>query len=84
MTVLNTRDPEVVTKTVTDSQVETTQLMRPQQGIFAGNGHGGVLVGLMDEVAMRGGTAARSPKRTQRVPGNRYQTQRGVIPQRSA
>ena len=49
MTVLNTRDPEVVTKTVTDSQVEVTQLMRPQQGNFAGNVHGGVSLGLMDE-----------------------------------
>jgi len=41
----------VVTKTVTDSQVEVTQLMRPQQGNFAGNVHGGVLLGLMDEAA---------------------------------
>ncbi len=51
MTVLKKQDPEVVTKTVTDSQVEVTQLMRPQQGNFAGNVHGGVLLGLMDETA---------------------------------
>lgn len=40
-----------VTKTVKESQVEVNQLMRPQQGNFAGNVHGGVLLGLMDEAA---------------------------------
>lgn len=31
--------------------VEVSQLMRPQHGNFAGNVHGGVLLGLMDEAA---------------------------------
>ena len=34
-----------------DSRVEISQLMRPQHGNFAGNVHGGVLLGLMDEAA---------------------------------
>ncbi|MFV1987658.1 MAG: acyl-CoA thioesterase [Gemmatimonadota bacterium] len=51
MTVLNTQVPQTATKTVAESQVEITQLMRPQQGNFAGNVHGGVLLGLMDEAA---------------------------------
>lgn len=38
-------------KTVHDSRVEISRLMRPQDGNFAGNVHGGVLLGLMDEVA---------------------------------
>lgn len=38
-------------KTVTDSRVEISRLMRPQDGNFAGNVHGGILLGLMDEVA---------------------------------
>ncbi len=36
----NTQDPQAATKTVADSQVEVTQLMRPQQGNFAGNSVG--------------------------------------------
>ncbi len=39
------------TKTVAESAVEISQLMRPQHGNFAGNVHGGVLLGLMDEAA---------------------------------
>lgn len=50
-TLLNTRTSHAATKTVTESQVEITQLMRPQQGNFAGNVHGGVLLSLMDEAA---------------------------------
>lgn len=48
---MNAQAPQATTKTVTESQVEITQLMRPQQGNFAGNVHGGVLLGLMDEAA---------------------------------
>jgi len=38
-------------KTVAASRVEISRLMRPQDGNFASNVHGGVLLGLMDEVA---------------------------------
>lgn len=38
-------------KSVTDSRVELSRLMRPGDGNFAGNVHGGILLGLMDEVA---------------------------------
>lgn len=38
-------------KTVTGSRVEISRLMRPQDGNFAGNVHGGILLGLMDEIA---------------------------------
>lgn len=38
-------------KTVAASRVEISRLMRPQDGNFAGNVHGGILLGLMDEVA---------------------------------
>lgn len=38
-------------KTVAESRVEMTQLMRPQQANFADNVHGGVIMGLMDEAA---------------------------------
>ncbi len=38
-------------KTVADSRVEISRLMRPHDTNFAGNVHGGVLLGLMDEVA---------------------------------
>lgn len=38
-------------KTVAASRVEISRLMRPVDGNFAGNVHGGVLLGLMDEVA---------------------------------
>jgi len=38
-------------KTVGDSRVEIARLMRPQDSNFSGNVHGGVLLGLMDEVA---------------------------------
>lgn len=38
-------------KTVSDSRIEISQLMRPQHANFAGNVHGGVLLALMDEVA---------------------------------
>lgn len=38
-------------KTVAESRVEISRLMRPQDGNFAGNVHGGVLLGLMDEIA---------------------------------
>lgn len=48
---MGTEASAMITKTVTESQVEITQLMRPQQGNFSGNVHGGVLLGLMDEVA---------------------------------
>lgn len=51
MTVPDKQVPQIVAKTVAESQVEVTQLMRPQQGNFAGNVHGGVLLGLMDEAA---------------------------------
>jgi len=38
-------------KTVADSRIEMSRLMRPQHANYAGNVHGGVLLGLMDEVA---------------------------------
>ena len=38
-------------KTVTESQLELVQLMRPQHANFAGNVHGGAILSLMDEVA---------------------------------
>jgi uncharacterized protein (TIGR00369 family) len=38
-------------KTVAESRVELVHLMRPQHANFAGNVHGGVILGLMDEVA---------------------------------
>jgi uncharacterized protein (TIGR00369 family) len=51
MTDSDIQATQATTKTVTESQVEVTQLMRPQQGNFTGNVHGGVLLGLMDEAA---------------------------------
>lgn len=42
---------EEATHTVEESRTRVTQLMRPQDGNFAGNVHGGVLLGLMDEAA---------------------------------
>lgn len=38
-------------KTVCDSRVEHSQLMRPHQGNFTGNVHGGTILAMMDEVA---------------------------------
>ncbi len=38
-------------KTVAESRVQISQLMRPQHGNYAGNVHGGVLLSLMDEAA---------------------------------
>ncbi len=38
-------------KTVAESRVELVHLMRPHHANFAGNVHGGVILGLMDEVA---------------------------------
>lgn len=38
-------------KTVADSRVELSSLMRPHHANFSGNVHGGVLLGLMDEGA---------------------------------
>ncbi|MFQ5690409.1 MAG: acyl-CoA thioesterase [Gemmatimonadota bacterium] len=38
-------------KTVQESRVQVSQLMRPQHANFAGKVHGGVLLGLMDEAA---------------------------------
>lgn len=39
------------TKTVAESRLEINSLMRPQHGNFAGNVHGGVILGMMDEAA---------------------------------
>ena len=39
------------TKTVSESRVEISSLMRPQHANFAGNVHGGVILGMMDEAA---------------------------------
>ncbi len=38
-------------KSVAESMIEMSQLMRPQHGNFAGNVHGGTILSLMDEVA---------------------------------
>jgi len=38
-------------KTVAESQVEISKLMRPQAANFAGNVHGGTILGMMDEAA---------------------------------
>lgn len=38
-------------KSVAESMVEISQLMRPQHANFAGNVHGGTILSLMDEVA---------------------------------
>lgn len=40
-----------LSKTMNESTVELSQLMRPQHGNFAGNVHGGTILALMDEVA---------------------------------
>ena len=39
------------TKTVGESRLEINSLMRPQHANFAGNVHGGVILGMMDEAA---------------------------------
>ncbi|GMR12688.1 MAG: acyl-CoA thioesterase [Gemmatimonadota bacterium] len=39
------------TKTVSESRLEITSLMRPQHANFVGNVHGGVILGMMDEGA---------------------------------
>lgn len=39
------------TKTVAASRLEINSLMRPQHANFAGNVHGGVILGMMDEAA---------------------------------
>ncbi|MFQ5702916.1 MAG: acyl-CoA thioesterase [Gemmatimonadales bacterium] len=38
-------------KSVVESRIEMSQLMRPQHANFAGNVHGGTILALMDEVA---------------------------------
>lgn len=38
-------------KTVSESKIELSQLMRPQQANFSGNVHGGEILALMDQVA---------------------------------
>ncbi len=43
--------PVGLRKTVAESRVELVHLMRPQHANFAGNVHGGAILGLMDEVA---------------------------------
>lgn len=43
--------PQRSRKTVAESRIGMSRLMRPQHGNYAGNVHGGVLLGLMDEVA---------------------------------
>lgn len=45
------RDGTPPCKTVAESTVELSQLMRPQHGNFAGNVHGGTMLALMDEAA---------------------------------
>ncbi len=43
--------PARARKTVDESKIEMSQLMRPQHANFAGNVHGGTILALMDEVA---------------------------------
>ena len=44
-------DDQTPAKSLSQTRVEMTQLMRPHQANFRGNVHGGTLLSLMDEVA---------------------------------